>query len=338
MNTLKFAVVALTAGVALSVASESLAEKSSARAQFAAASESRGFRLGSVSLHVRRAGAVRSGDSIVSLLKNRGALVAPEEPYVTKSDSHGATLLAPHWALNVRDGGDWIRYHVLDSAAPATHVPQPTETQVEAMGRNYIANYLSDLVVVGSNERLVYLGSRYKHEGGQAASSSVPGPDIVSGWAAIFGREVDGEVVIGGGSIVAVVYQADAKVVGFDIDWPTYDDAGLRTDVVSRAELGARVSELRPTALDGETRTSLPLECGLFDPGGAHAGRRTTLVQPACVDRFRATHASPAGPLTSATITIVPGARTPINQAKVPWFSAFCAAAAGRCTAAVANH
>lgn len=48
----------------------------------------------------------------------------------------------------------------------------------------------------------------------------------------IFSRVVNGVAVVGPGSKVAVLFDANHSIVGFDFDWPTYASAGRTQPII----------------------------------------------------------------------------------------------------------
>ena len=128
------------------------------------------------------------------------------------------------------------------------------KADLEALGQRFVREALGDLVKVGNQESLTFLGVRYLVNGGADVDAKKDTEQVVAN-IAIFGREVNGVAVVGGGSKVAVWFDNARQPVGFDVDWPAYRSAGRVQRVLAQKALAARVA-----------KTTVPVEGPV--PGG----------------------------------------------------------------------
>jgi hypothetical protein len=188
------------------------------------------------------------------------------------------------------------------------------------------------MVTLGRDEELVFLGSRYEYAGSQGIDAAERGPDILEGWTSIFGRSIGGEMVIGRGSKVVVMFRADGTVEGFDLDWPAYASSGARMETLTvtavrerGVHLKARLPQIAETMQRTALHTETSFECGLFDHGGRSKRGAAETVQPACQETF---HTDIAAGTTKGTILVVPAARVPIADDSWTEARTLCAAGA----------
>jgi len=283
----------------------------------------------------RQAGsdAAAVGQGLVRALQFQGLRVAigvPEQ----QEGPRGLWLEAPGWTMKVSRDGSAVQFRTTPPGPIATRpaAGKPADAEIEAAGRSFVRTALARSITLAKNEELVFLGTRFNYRGGQAADAAAPEAAALAGWAAVFGRTIDGELVVGGGSIVAVLFDAEGTVEGFDFDWPRYQAVGAPLDTLDVAAIRRRAAALASPPRADESRSERRFECGYFDPGGRSARRALALVQPACVSAVVASHGFGPGNQTQAGIlTAVPAARVPVVDPKWPEAATLCAGRADAC-------
>jgi hypothetical protein len=199
------------------------------------------------------------------------------------------------WRLDVFGDGSSAEFTDADAFArshasgvqPAQAMPR---IALEALGRTFIDQKLSRLIVLQNNERLVLAATSQRTEGGVDAQGKNAYSAIVAN-RVVFTREIGGIPVVGAGSKVTVTFLNDGSLESFRYDWPTYKPgARLQTlaapiDVLRRVQ---RVSGVRTRANVDQALKSIPdlqsitgpiklgatvtledLTCGYYDPGFA---------------------------------------------------------------------
>src|SRR6185295_10519778 len=108
--------------------------------------------------------------------------------------------------------------------------------ELETLGRQFVGKALHDLVPLGANESLTFLGVRYLVNSEGSTDGRYTGHHTVAN-IAIFGREVQGVPIVGSGSKVAVWFDNARRPVGFDVDWPVYRVTERTQKVLAPREL-----------------------------------------------------------------------------------------------------
>ena len=158
--------------------------------------------------------------------------------------------------------------------------------ELEKLGRRFIDNALREFVRVGSEESIVYLGSKYLRDEAISADGKQHKDEVVAN-IAIFGREVHGVPVIGNGSKIAVWFANDRHPVGVDVDWPAYRVTQTRQRVLPRERLFER-ARATTVALGNSDRAAVErFECGYVDLG---ATKRRSGIQSGCAVHYSGRH------------------------------------------------
>jgi hypothetical protein len=151
---------------------------------------------------------------------------------------------------------------------------------LQTAGRDFIARYLTDTIVLGPAEKLEPEQTSARMEGGVAADGTSAYSAVVAN-RVVFTREIDGIPVVGAGSKVTITFLNDGSIESFRNDWPQYAATDRMQETVDISEILNRVSRivgLRAQDLhrEGEQspeqarrgRTTLRrLACGYYDPG-----------------------------------------------------------------------
>jgi hypothetical protein len=236
----------------------------------------------------------------------------------------GIRLQSALWNMSVSDDGNTVRVRLKGTTAvPVPRAGQPGTTAIENAARQFIAAQLSEFVKLRADEELVPLDSRYSHVSGRAAQATVSDPIRTTGWSMAFGRSVGGELIIGGGAIVAVIFRADNTVEGFDFDWPQYQVSTIQA-AMDLSGIRARAQQIEQQRGNPPVSREVLFECGLFDPGGKSPRRRLQLVQAGCVQAYAASGATGSVNTEAGIVVAIPGAQTPIMDAKWPEMATLC--------------
>jgi hypothetical protein len=201
------------------------------------------------------------------------------------------------WLLRLSDEGNNVLFQK-DRNASVNGIPVgvgPEKARVFSRAREVVSSLLADMVKLGPQEQLVEKGVQYEKSAGQAPGGPID-PTVVTGWIAVFGRAIDGNLVVGGGSHVAVAFDASGALEGIDVDWPEYADLGIKATAATADVVRSRGKEKEPPVGLHESRTETRFECGYLDLGGRHAAKRIDRLQLGCLRQ-----------LTSAATNLAPG-------------------------------
>lgn len=313
-NVIAGILVALAATIGVNSAQ---AEPSATRLQVQARSAQRGLEAARVPVLQRKPGPGNKevSQQAVQLLVSRLGISASHSE---EAEGEKLLLKGSDWMIEVSDGGNALRFRGRTSEFTLPAKSKPTAKEIEASARAFIRDTVPGLIELGTGEELVFLGTRYGYSAGQAASSQQPDPSELTEWVAIFGRKVGSELVVGGGSIVAILYNADGTVQGFDRDWPEYEVTSVQAEMAGVAATRSRRKKLEPGAA-GATTSESRVECGYFDPGGRKRSKQR-VIQPACM--YSMVTASAA--LHNGVVYAVPAATKPIKATAWPELDAVC--------------
>jgi hypothetical protein len=187
---------------------------------------------------------------------------------------------------------------------------------VETTSRRFIRTALSQLVDLGSNEELVFLGSSLTEDGSGDPYGNESEYLIVAN-TAHFCRLVDGVPIIGHGNTITVTMTADLQVTGFSVDWPMYqrvsEERVAQHDAIQQRLLESTgVNVVNQKRGSAQTREITVFACGVLDPGPAMAPAGS-VVYPGClarvVDQDEGT--------TDALEVFIPAGET---ATQAPWF------------------
>jgi hypothetical protein len=207
----------------------------------------------------------------------------------TREAQQGRLLVTTaNWRLVVFRDGSAAEFVNLGAAGKAheSRVDASRKMSSDALqsaGRDFIARYLADAIVLGPSERLEPEMTSVRIEGGVAADGTA-GYSAVVASRIVFTREIDGVPVVGAGSKVTITFLNDGSLESFRYDWPQYiatDRVQPTTDVAEVLNRVGRIAGVRPeTLLRGGDRPALApdrsaqgmttlqrLVCGYYDPG-----------------------------------------------------------------------
>lgn len=198
--------------------------------------------------------------------------------------------LSDDWYLEVLGDGTAARYRNFQRIAAAADATYGKSVKMdhgtlERLGREFILSDLRSFVTVGTSEQLVASHSAYRVDSISQDATTAPVQQSAAVSTVIFSRTVNGVAVVGPGSKVAVLFDANHSIVGFDFDWPTYGSAGRTQTTLGLAATHSRASTVLPNDPFGAGRTLERLECGYYD-GGARKRATATPIQPACLYHY----------------------------------------------------
>jgi len=192
------------------------------------------------------------------------------------------------WSMQVFADGTRIKYRNYDYLDGTNNKPLPvtsrlTQSQLEKLGREFIATKLKSYVRLGSNETLVpYFTEFQVGGGGSTLPGSKPVAEEVFASTVIFARSVGNIPVLGAGSKIAVIFANDGRAAGFDMDWAAYQDTGIMQKTAPLTEVQGRAMKLFPFDLQASDTKTTRFECGYFDIGARKRDTEATL-QSACL-------------------------------------------------------
>jgi hypothetical protein len=189
--------------------------------------------------------------------------------------------------------------------------------ELETLGRRFVGDALRELVPLGANESLTFLGVRHLVNSERSVHDRTSTHRTVAN-IAIFGREVQGVPVVGSGSKVAVWFDNARQPVGFDVDWPVYRVTERIQDVLTPRALAERVAKTTIPYEGGAGQLSR-FECGYVDLG---ATRRGKTVQAGCAISWES--AGPEGE-TVARVEFVPAGAQVVEEPRWPLAAAVAA-------------
>ena len=237
------------------------------------------------SLYVRQPG---PGNSVVTdQLLHRLAPVIKLGSVRTRDDGiHHTSVKGSDWIIKVYDDGNTFRFM---RDRPTTYrLPlsqKPSQSKVLEDGRRILMKVLADIVKVDGNEQIVPVAIKGEFEGSQSADRSQPPIVELAGWTAVFGRKIDGSRVAGGGSRIAMSFDARGELTGIVVDWPRYTTTKTYVTTVGKTEVMRRAMLSESIPQGGVIKRQENLDCGMLDPGGRHNGKRSRYLQPGCMYR-----------------------------------------------------
>lgn len=222
------------------------------------------------------------------------------------------------WVLRVSDDGNNFIFQKERNASltPLAHEARPSKARIFAQGMETATSLLADLVKLGPREELVEMGIQYEKTAGQASGGGID-PTVIAGWTAVFGRAVDGNLVVGGGSHVAVSFDSSGAVEALDVDWPEYADTGETATAATLDVVKRRGRDKESPVMKNEARLETKMECGYLDLGGRHATKRIERLQLGCMRTLDSRNMSlaPGNSEQWGEIQAIPAAVNPIAEA-----------------------
>jgi hypothetical protein len=200
--------------------------------------------------------------------------------------------------------------------AKTAQLPKLSSDELESLGRAFISRGLGDIVKLGRDESITYLGSKYLKNGGSNLEGTIRTEEVVAN-IAVFGREVNHIPVAGPGSKLAIWFANDREPVAFDVDWPTYIRTKAYQEILPRERLIERIN-LATQVSNPADAPSVRIECGYIDQGGE---KRGAVIQGGCSVSYEGLSGPPnaAGERMSwGRIQMVPAAIKVIADAKWP--------------------
>ena len=289
-----------------------LAGDSVYRAQLNSRSASRALSGVSAPVLVRKAGPGTEAvvKTIADSLSVSSRCVVGWSAFKSENEANRQFLTGDNWTLSVSDQGQHLRFRT-EPSEQLPRVPEasrPIDSSIESWGRAFISNELKDIVRLGPDDELVFLGTQYEVVVAMKAGSQVVEPAFVSEVAAVFGRRFRQADLVGAGSRIAVLMAVDSRISGFDVDWPTYEVSRVVENGADIETVEARSQQLSRGELERHSSGRVvrkQFECGYHD-GGARNSVRTPEIHLACVAQYSA--ATNRGALT-AIVEVIPAAR-----------------------------
>ncbi|GGO83327.1 hypothetical protein GCM10011348_26830 [Marinobacterium nitratireducens] len=204
------------------------------------------------------------------------------------TDKHTSLVSDDGWVLQVYGDGTRVRYRNYGDQESADKQGLPlderfSQKELEAMGRDFVAGYLQDLVSIGPNEALIPFFTEFEITGGGPADKSERMlPERVQSSTVVFSRTVDGLPVVGPGSKVAVTFANDGDPIGFDYDWAPYAETGEVQRILPLGEIRRRGARFSPFEAGERGVHELHFECGYVD-FGARKRDPAALIQGGCM-------------------------------------------------------
>lgn len=207
----------------------------------------------------------------------------------TREGQRGRLLVTTtDWKLTIFGDGSAAELVNLNASSKAHEnrlepVRKMSPEALQAAGRDFIARYLTDTIVLGPAEKLEPELTSARMEGGVAANGTSAYSAVVAN-RVVFTREIDGIPVVGAGSKVTITFLNDGAIESFRYDWPQYvatDRMQATVDITEILNRVGRTVGLPAQALqrEGEQSTLSPeqsrrgrttlrrLACGYYDPG-----------------------------------------------------------------------
>jgi hypothetical protein len=265
-------------------------------------------------------GADRRADAIMRKFQHSGEAVTTfgDAKVQTEKDKTVATWADGRRLVAFGDGSkvSFRNPEEINASAPASE--RMSSAQLEAIGRKFIQEQLSDFIKLGPGEKLEPFSTRVQVGGGNDVNSTERPLEQVLANAIVFTRTVEGVPVLGGGSKVALLVTNYGQVAGFDFDWAAYQSTGKRVKMLGAAQINERAKAMATVKLDSSEVTVKRYECGLFDPGLRRRDAQAA-VQGACViqalekriaDPVANMRNAADGHVTNAVIDVIPAGET----------------------------
>jgi len=177
------------------------------------------------------------------------------------------------WFLDVNGDGTNVRYRNYKYLDSKPELARPVSARLsndrlEKLGREFIKENLSEYIKLGKNEELVPFFTEHAIGGGGPAKEGAPmDEEKVYASIVVFTRAIDKVNVIGAGSKVAIMFNNEGEVVGFDFDWPQYNLTGKYQKVLSVEAIKERAKRFASKDIHSPDVKIKRFECGLYDAG-----------------------------------------------------------------------
>jgi hypothetical protein len=208
--------------------------------------------------------------------------------FKAEKEENRLAFLGTGWTLQVYGDGTRVRYRNYEYLDGAGAKPLPvakrlTNAKLEKLGRKFIDTKLGRYALLDKGEALVPYFTEYQIGGvGSTKPGAKPAVEEVFASTVIFARSVDGVLILGPGSKIAVIFANDGQPVGFDMDWARYERTGEMQKVLPLKEIDGRTAKLLPFDLSSPDVKTTRFECGYFDLGGRKRDPEAP-IQTACL-------------------------------------------------------
>ncbi|MEW5801632.1 MAG: hypothetical protein AB1847_05950 [bacterium] len=122
-------------------------------------------------------------------------------------------------------------------------------------------------IKLGKNEKIIPLRVSYEIVGSGRVDSDEIESEDVAGSIVFFTRVVDGIEILGGGSVIAVLFASDLTPIGFDFDWSSYNTTNKVQEIAGLSEVYGRVSALSTLKNEADKIEFKRVDFGYYDPG-----------------------------------------------------------------------
>ena len=195
-------------------------------------------------------------------------------------------LLGDGWRAKAWGGGSKFSYFNQKHTRQRQYKSVPleerfTNAELEKMARNFIEEYLGDVIGLGPHEELVPLFTEFEISGGVGADGRMEEEVDMSSIIQL-GRRIDGVHIVGTGSQIAIYFGNDGIPFGFDVDWPKYERTGVLQKTVSVDEIFKRLSMFSVKGRSADKMDIRRFECGYFDAGESNYDPYSS-IQAGCV-------------------------------------------------------
>lgn len=188
------------------------------------------------------------------------------------------SIVGNGWDLAVSNDGSKVNFrnwkYPQDHKSQFGKEKEMSLKELETYGKNFIENELQDFIHLGDKEELVFIQSKYEIDGIEAVDGSFV-DETVAGNIAYFGRQKEGLMFIGYGSLIIVEFSNDRKPISFYYNWIDFDELDEVIQIASKDEIDYRISALSETNYAPQIKNlEVKTVCGLY--------YNDTYLQPAC--------------------------------------------------------
>jgi hypothetical protein len=295
-------------------------------------SEKEGLGKKEISLLLRMPGPGKEAVSKNLIAKFRNSKTAVTTRGLSRSETKGKTIsvINADWFLDVKEDGSNVRYRNYGYLESKKDLAKPvaqrlSNEKLEALGRKFISDNLSEYIKLGKNEEIVPVFTEHAIGfAGEAKEGISRYEEKVYASTIVYTRKVNKIEIIGPGSKIAVMFNNAGTPVGFDYDWPQYKMTGKMQKVLPVEDIKSRAKKLAPIHLDVPDVKIKRFNCGLYDAGARHHDPKS-VVQSACVvksyqkkiiDKKANERDQQSGHITSAHIDYIPAGEVVENDVK----------------------
>lgn len=225
----------------------------------------------------------------LSTLEKSG-IVSNSRVHRTETGHRKTTYIGDNWHVSVYGEGDKLKFRKgRMSASPKENderralrvavADRKKNQELEVLGRRIVDGLISNIVDFSKNDEIVPIYTLHLVEGSKS-KDGVSSETYVSGSTIVFGRRIDGVSVVGAGSKIAVMFDNNGNLEGFDVQWSKFEPSFNQIENLSGSMQRERINALL-SKNKGKVEIE-SVECGYVDFGFMRRIKVSDHMQTGC--------------------------------------------------------